>query len=144
LNEIVFVDTNVLLYEWDNVAVAKQARANEWIQRLFAARTGRLSFQVLAEFYRGATQKLHMKPDAAEKYARTFFPWNPVTVDEAVLENAWRAQRRFRLSWWDALIVAAARRAECRTLLSEGFQAGQDFDGLVVVNPFATAPTPAA
>ncbi len=47
-------------------------------------------------------------------------------------------------SWWDALIVAAAQRVGCRTLLSEDFQAGQKFGDLTVVNPFATAPPEAS
>lgn len=138
----IFVDTNVLLYEWDGSVPEKQARAIDWMQHLFAGRVGRLSFQVLAEFYRGATQKLRpaLKPETAEKYARTFFPWNPVTIDEGVLDAAWRIQRSYKLSWWDALIVAAAQSAGCRTLLSEDFQAGQEFGNLVVVNPFTTAP----
>lgn len=138
----VFVDTNVLLYEWDRSAPTKQARAIEWMHFLFRERMGRLSFQVLAEFYRGATQKLRpaLPRATAETYTRTFFPWDPVTIDAAVLEAAWRAQDRFKLAWWDALIVAAAGRAGCRTLLSEDFQAGQDFDGVVVVNPFLVAP----
>ncbi len=81
-----------------------------------------------------------MPPDAAASYVRTLFAWDPVVIDTAVIEDAWRSQRSFDLAWWDGLIVAAAQRARCRTLLSEDFQAGRDFGGLVVVNPFATVP----
>ena len=146
MTELIFVDTNVLLYEWDGSAPAKQRRAIEWMRHLWDAQHGRLSFQVLAEFYRGATQKLRppLGPEKAENYVRTFFPWNPVAIGEEVLEAAWRTQRRYKLSWWDALIVAAAERAECRTLLSEDFQAGQQFGEVTVVNPFTTAPPAAA
>ena len=138
-----FVDTNVLLYEWDGSAPEKQSGAITWMRHLFAERTGRVSYQVLVEFYRGATQKLRpaMKPEVAERYARTFFPWDPVTIDAGVLDGAWRAQKRFALAWWDALIVAAAQRAGCATLLSEDFQAGQRFGDVLVVNPFKIPPT---
>jgi len=142
VSEPVFVDTNVLLYEWDGSDSAKQRRAIEWMRHLWDGRGGRLSFQVLAEFYRGATQKLRptLPAPKAENYVRTFFAWRPVSIDEKVLDAAWRAQERYKLSWWDTLIVAAAQRADCRTLLSEDFQDGQRFGDLTVVNPFATPP----
>ena len=142
MNAPVFLDTNVLLYEWDASVPAKQARAAEWMRHAADQRRGRVSFQVLVEFYRVATRKLKpaMKPQLAEEYARTFLPWDPVVTDARVLDTAWRIERDFKLAWWDALIVAAAQSAGCRTLLSEDFQAGQNFDGLTVVNPFASPP----
>jgi predicted nucleic acid-binding protein len=138
----VFVDTNVLLYEWDGQDSAKQRRAIEWMHHLWDGGSGRLSFQVLAEFYRGATQKLRpaLPAPKAQNHVRTLFTWKPVAIDADILNAAWREQERYKLSWWDALIVAAAQRAGCRTLLSEDFQAGQKFGDLTVVNPFATAP----
>jgi len=137
-----FVDTNVLLYHWDASEPLKQRRAIEWLRRLGDERAGRVSLQVLSEFYVNATQKLRtpVPRAAAQRYARSFFAWKPVAIDEDVLDSAWRTQERYKLSWWDALIVAAAQRAGCRTLLSEDFQAGQRFGDLTVVNPFATAP----
>lgn len=138
----VFVDTNVLLYEWDGSDSNKQQRAIAWMGHLWVAETGRLSFQVLAEFYRGATQKLRpaLSAPKAQSHVRTLFAWSPISIDLEIMEAAWRDQERYKLSWWDALIVAAAQRAGCRTLLSEDFQAGQQFGELTVVNPFAVAP----
>jgi predicted nucleic acid-binding protein len=144
--EPVFVDTGVLLYQWDASDQAKRLRAVEWLRRLADERTGRVSFQVLAEFYVNATQKLRV-PAArsnAQGYVRAFFAWKPVPINEEVLEAAWHAQERYKLSWWDALIVAAAQCGGCRTLLSEDFQPGQRFGDLTVVNPFATAPSEAS
>jgi predicted nucleic acid-binding protein len=137
-----FVDTNVLLYEWDGSDANKQRRAIEWMRHLWETQSGRLSSQVLVEFYRGATQKLRpaLSTANAQNHVRTLDAWEPVAIDVQVIGAAWREQERFKLSWWDALIVAAAQRAGCRTLLSEDFQAGQEFGDLTVVNPFATAP----
>jgi len=137
-----FVDTNVLLYHWDTSDQRKQRRAIEWLRRLGDDRAGRVSFQVLAEFYVNATQKLRPAVPAAkaQNHVRTFFAWKPVRIDEEVLDAGWRLQERYKLSWWDGLIVAAAQRAGCRTLLSEDFKAGQQFGDLTVVNPFASAP----
>jgi predicted nucleic acid-binding protein len=137
-----FIDTNVFLYSWDASAPAKQDRATAWLRRVVEEQAGRTSLQVLAEFYVNAVQKLRPPLPRAEarEFAAQLFTWDPVAIDAAVLEAAWRVQERSQLGWWDALIVAAAQRARCRTLLSEDLQAGQDFDGVVVVNPFATAP----
>lgn len=140
-----FVDTNVLLYHWDASDQLKQRRAIDWLRHLGDQQAGRVSFQVLAEFYVNSTQKLRTRvsrPDA-QRYVRAFFAWKPVPIDADVLEAAWREQERFKLSWWDALIVAAAQRVGCRTLLSEDFQAGQQFGDLTVVNPFSVAPSSA-
>jgi predicted nucleic acid-binding protein len=57
-------------------------------------------------------------------------------VDAKILDHGWKIQDRYQLSFWDALIVAAAKSASCRFLLTEDLQPGQDFDGLLVVNPF--------
>jgi predicted nucleic acid-binding protein len=142
VSEPVFVDTNVFLCQWDASDQVKQRRAVDWLRRLADDHTGRVSFQVLAEFYVNATQKLRTPvPRArAQAYVRAVFAWKPVPIDAAVIDAAWREQERFKLSWWDALIIAAAQRVGCRTLLSEDFQAGQKFGDLTVVNPFATAP----
>jgi predicted nucleic acid-binding protein len=137
-----FVDTNVLLYEWDGADAGKQRRAVEWMRHLWETQAGRLSYQVLVEFYRGATQKLKpaLSTPKAQNHVLTLVAWNPVAIDQGIIEAAWRDQDRFKLPWWDALIVAATRRVGCRTLLSEDFQAGKKFGDLTVVNPFATAP----
>lgn len=142
MSALVFVDTNVLLYEWDSSEAEKQKRSVKWLRALWSARCGRTSFQVLAEFYVAATRKLSppVEPERAQRYARTLFSWQPVTTTAAVLEGAWVAQQRHQLSWWDSLIVSAARTSGCRCLLSEDFQHGQDLAGLRVVSPFKAEP----
>jgi predicted nucleic acid-binding protein len=141
--ELVFVDTNVLLYEWDARARDKQERANAWIRELWQSRRGRLSYQVLAEYYVTVTQKLKpgLAPASARRNARTFLAWHPVVTDSKLLEDAWSVQDEHQVSWWDALIVAAAKAARCRYLLTEDLQAGQQIDGLVIVSPFHTQPS---
>ena len=138
----VFVDTNVLVYQLDRREPDKQAQASAWLDHLWASRSGRISFQVLQEFYVTVTRKLApgLEPEAARKIVRALWSWRPVAVDERIFVAAWGLQDRFRLSWWDALIVAAARSAECSYLLTEDLQHGQDLDGLRIVNPFQTSP----
>jgi predicted nucleic acid-binding protein len=66
--------------------------------------------------------------------------WSPLVPDMELMESAWAEQDRYGFSFWDALIVAAARRLGCVVLLTEDLQDGQDLGGMVVRNPFTTPP----
>ena len=138
----IFVDTNVLVYRRDSAQGEKQAQAEAWMERLWAARSGRLSYQVLQEYYVTVTSKLKPGLDAesARNDVRSLLAWHPVTVDAGVVEAAWVIQDRYQLSWWDALIVAAAQVANCRFLLTEDLQEGQELGEVRVVSPFNTSP----
>jgi predicted nucleic acid-binding protein len=136
----VFVDTNVLIYALDEGDRAKQQAAQRWRIALWETRRGRTSFQVLEEFYVKATKKWPAARDQARAEVRDLLAWRPVTVDAGVMDRAWRIQDRYQLSFWDALIVAAAKSAACRYLLTEDLQSDQNLDGVRVVNPFLHAP----
>jgi predicted nucleic acid-binding protein len=136
----VFVDSNVFLYALDEADPNKQRAAQNWRAALWQSHRGRVSFQVLGEFYVNA---LRLRPAAREEARaeiRDLLAWNPVVADAALLERGWKIQDRYQLSYWDALIVAAARAAACRYLLTEDLQAGQELDGVEVVNPFLQSP----
>lgn len=138
----IFVDTNVLVYRRDSAQGEKQAQAEAWMERLWAARSGRLSYQVLQEYYVTVTSKLKPGLDAvsARNDVRSLLAWHPVTVDAGVVEAAWVIQDRYQLSWWDALIVGAAQVANCRLLLTEDLQDGQELGEVRVVSPFNNSP----
>jgi len=136
----VFVDTNVLIYALDNADLKKQQAAQEWRAELWRKRQGRISFQVLHEFYAKVTYKWPNVRQAARSEVRDLLAWRPVAVDGAMLDHAWKIQDRYQLSFWEALIVAAAKSAACRYLLTEDLRSGQDFEGLLVVNPFHNDP----
>ena len=135
-----FVDTNILVYARDKSESEKQPLAAEWLEHLWKTQQGRISMQVLQEYYQLVTGRLQpgLKRDIAREDIRDLMAWSPVSVDRQVLEQAWVAEEQFRLSWWDALIVGAAQQAGCRYLLSEDLQNGQDLDGLTIVDPFHT------
>ena len=135
-----FVDTNVLLYAVSELAedAAKRVQALE----LLASGDLAVSVQVLQEFYVQATRSsrpsslTHSEAvDFIESIHR--FPIQPITLD--VLQAALRIRERFGLSYWDAAILAAARLSGCDIVYSEDMSAEQDYDGLRVINPFATA-----
>jgi predicted nucleic acid-binding protein len=134
----VFVDSNVLIYAVDQGNPGKHEVARLWRAELWKSRRGRTSFQVLQEFYANVIRKWPASRDEARAEVRNLLAWRPVMVDEQILEDAWRLQDRNLLSFWDALIVAAAKASSCRYLLTEDLQPDQDFDGVVVVNPFRT------
>lgn len=135
----VFVDTNVLVYARDSAEPEKQRVAARWMAELWASRRGRLSVQVLQEYYATATRKLDPPRERglAQADVLVLFAWSPIQVDPALLERAWTVEERYGFSWWDAQIVAAALEARCRYLLTDDLQDGQTVDGLTVINPFA-------
>jgi predicted nucleic acid-binding protein len=138
----VFVDTNILVYSRDASEPEKQRRANAWLADLWASRRGRLSYQVLQEFYITVTEKLDpgLDRERARGEIRAFLPWQPVATDARVVEGAWRVQDRHRLSWWDSLIVAAAQAAGCQYLLTEDLHHDLVLGPVRVVNPFRVSP----
>ena len=134
----VFVDSNVFLYWRDATVPLKQARATSWLRVLWHERTGRISAQVLSEYYANVTRKLRpgLSPDDAWDDVRALMSWRPQAVDEEVLERGREIERHFRLSWWDSLIVAAAQVQSCPVLLSEDLQDGAVYGGVTVRSPF--------
>ena len=138
----IFVDTNVIVYSRDRSEPLKQKRAMAWMAELWKTRNGRLSFQVLQEFY--VIVALKLKPgldrESARRDVRSLLSWHPVPMDDRVMEGAWVIQDRYKLSWWDSLVVSASQVAGCRFLLSEDLQDGQDLGNVQVVDPFKNSP----
>jgi predicted nucleic acid-binding protein len=143
-----FVDTNLIAYARDSRSPDKQPIAEGWLGGLATARLGRISMQVLIEYYSVAThpKKLALTAAAAQADCRALQAWNPLAPDLPLFESAWSLADRHGFSWWDALIVAAALRQECELLLSEDLQHNLVVDNrLTILNPFAPdAPPPPA
>lgn len=138
----VFVDTNVLVYLRDARDLEKQTRAAEWMAELWSRRAGRLSTQVLEEYYVTVTAKLApgLPIEEARDDVMALRAWKPLPIEIDLVEAAWRAQDRWGFSFWDSLVVAAAQAQECRVLLTEDLSNGQSLGDLRVVSPFATPP----
>jgi predicted nucleic acid-binding protein len=134
-----FVDTNVLVYLRDGRDPAKQRAAAEWMAHLWETRSGRISAQVIQEYYVTVTAKLTpgMPPGEARDDIRALQMWAPPSPSSDVIEAAWIEQDRWGFSFWDSMIVGAARAQRCRILLTEDLTHGQDLDGIRVVSPFA-------
>jgi len=143
-----FVDTNIIAYARDRREPHKQRIAETWLVGLARSREGRLSWQVLIEYYAVAThpKKLGLTAESARADIRALQAWKPVGPDPKLLESAWIQQERHGFSWWDAMIVAAALSTGSEILLSEDLQHGLVVDNtLNLINPFApNAPAPPA
>jgi predicted nucleic acid-binding protein len=136
----VFVDTNVLVYAHDAFETARQPVARSVLADLWRTRAGALSTQVLQEFYVVATRRFH--PPMSRREARdlvdAYSQWQVVQIDVALILAASQLEERHTLSFWDALILEAARRAGATRLVSEDMQAGRGLAGVLIDNPFAS------
>ena len=138
----VFLDTNVLLYAVDDKDSAKRDRARQWLTVCWQRRCGRLSTQVLNEFYANARKKFETAISAGDARAevRRYQNWKPWVIDHPTVETAWAVESRYGLNYWDALIVASAQHQGCTVLLSEDLQHDQQIDSVRIVNPFLVGP----
>jgi predicted nucleic acid-binding protein len=138
----VFVDTNVLVYSRDSRDREKHARAREWVEFLWDTRRGRVSRQVLHEYYVTVTRKLRpgLPQSVARSDVRALFHWLAPVAADATIEAAWSFQDRCSLSFWDALVLGAAQSMGCGSVLSEDLPAGQELEGILIVSPFAVRP----
>ena len=134
----VFVDTNILVYARDSSEKDKQVVAKQWMAYLWENHCGRLSYQSCNEYYVVTTQRLvpGLSKEEARNDIRALKAWNPLSINQNVIENGWRIQDRYQFSWWDSLIVSAAQILECKYLLSEDLQHEQKIDGVMILNPF--------
>ncbi len=141
MTEYTFVDSNILVYARDLDQGLKQQTALRCVTVLWRERTGRTSVQVLSEYYVTLTRKLKpgVKAEDAWDDVQALMSWEPQPIDVEVLQRARDIERRYRTSWWDATIVAAAQAQSCTVLLSEDFQDGMTFGQLAVRNPFASS-----
>jgi predicted nucleic acid-binding protein len=132
-----FVDTNVLIHAMDEDEPRKQRVALELLDRL--AGEAVLSTQVLQEFFVVSTRKLSspLPEEEAQTQLRDLAELPTVNVDSELVLAGIALSRSARLSLWDALIVCAARAAECSVLYSEDLNAGQPFENVRIVDPFA-------
>ena len=133
-----FVDTNVLLYAVS--ALSEDAGKRLRALSLLEAEDLALSVQVLQEFYHQSTRPSRLGAITQEEALQFIesidhFPVQDVTLD--LFRSATAISRRFRLSYWDGAILAAARTLGCDAVYSEDLGSEQDYDGLRVINPFA-------
>jgi predicted nucleic acid-binding protein len=135
-----FVDTNSLLYAHELGAGTKYHQSNELLTRLFEDGSGVVSVQVLSEFYAAATKKLAMKSEEAEDVIGDLGVWIIHRPGHADVLRAAQLHRRYKIAWWDAMMLNSAIQAGCSVLWTEDLSHGQRYGPLTVRNPFRVTP----
>jgi predicted nucleic acid-binding protein len=131
-----FFDTNVLVYTDDKAAPAKQRRALDLIAEHRRTKTGVVSLQVLQEYFVTVTRKLHLDPRIARRKVELIAEFDVASPEVADILAAIDLHRLHGVSFWDALVLRAAKQAGCSILLSEDMQGNREIDGVQIVNPF--------
>jgi predicted nucleic acid-binding protein len=131
----IFIDTNILIYAHDLDAGEKHDKASQLIRDIWDRReVPSLSIQVLQEMHVNLVRK-GVSVDESVDTVRRYLAWRVVNNTKTLLRRAFDVQQRWQLSFWDSAVVAAAQQAGASALWSEDLNAGQDYGGIVVVNP---------
>jgi len=141
MNGKCFVDTNILVYAHDRSAGVKHDRARTLVEQLWISGQGVLSTQVLQELCVNLRRKVRRPWPAAEvrKLVQDYTSWEVITNSAESIIEALEIEQRYRLSFWDALIVHAAEVSGASVLYSEDFPPGQRYHGIPVVNPLTAS-----
>lgn len=129
-----FVDTNVLIY----AAAGGSEYPQKWEIAQDLLRDGQLclSGQVLAEFFHNCRKKKLIPGTEIEVWLLFLSTLNCAAVDETLVLEGARLSERHRISYWDAALIAAARRLEANVIYTEDLNHGQEYDGVKAINPF--------
>ena len=141
MNDRAFVDANILIYAHDVDAGERHAVAVLLVTELWETRKAVISTQVLQEFYVNATRNIPtpLPRAVARQFVRTYSAWQTETVGPQDIQLASELEEQHQLSFWDALIVAAALKAGAGTILTEDLSPGRSISGVRIENPFANA-----
>jgi predicted nucleic acid-binding protein len=136
-----FVDTNILVYAHDVSAGPKHVRARTLVEELWTSGRGVLSTQVLQELCINVRRKVKHPLSLKEtrRLLDDYLTWEIVVNDTSSVVQALGFEERYRVSFWDALILQAAEAAGVDVLFSEDLSAGQKYGSFRVENPFARA-----
>ena len=138
MNGRVFVDTNILVYAHDHTAGRKHDEARFLTQRLWNSEEGVISTQVLQELYAALRRKstVPLSVREAERILKDYFTWEIVVNTRESVLRAISLETRYKISFWDGLILQAAERAGADLMYSEDLSHGQIYGNVKVLNPF--------
>jgi predicted nucleic acid-binding protein len=133
-----FLDSNIILYAYDTSNLRKQKIAQELLKNSLAGAYV-ISVQVLAEVAAALLHKVApaRTPDVVAEILDDLAVIPTLSPDADIVRGAVQARSRYGVHFYDGMILAAAGRAGCKTIWSEDLNAGQDYFGMKVENPFA-------
>ena len=131
-----FFDTNILLYMYGGADPQKRLCARELFGRCAADGSILLSTQVIQEFYAAGSRKLGMPPAELREAVAALLDLPFVVVSAGEITSAIHAEGRYKISFWEALILAAAESGGAAVLYTEDLSDGQQYGSVRVTNPF--------
>jgi predicted nucleic acid-binding protein len=138
MSDSVFLDSNILVYAYDKHDPEKQAKAQDLLRTAIKEESAVLSAQVLGEFFVVVTRRIKepLSVDDAEKIIDILSFLPVAEIDLSLVRRAIDTQKEYGISYWDALIVAAAEHTGCGRILSEDLSDSKQYHGVLVENPF--------
>jgi predicted nucleic acid-binding protein len=138
MSDKVFVDTNILIYAHDLDAGRKHETAKSLLRDLWENHTGVISTQVLQEFYVNVTRKITQPITASQARGiiNAYAAWRVEIIQPSDVIQASEIQERYRLSFWDSMIVVTAAKSRADILVTEDLNPGQIIEGVLVKHPF--------
>jgi predicted nucleic acid-binding protein len=139
------IDTNIFVYALDATEPAKQARAREFVNGVFASPEGtiipwQVAVELLACLRRWESAGRMPSHEVQAQFSDFLTVWRLALPTTKLFEASFRVRQRHSLSHWDSLLIAACREAGVTSLYSEDMQHGADYDGVKIINPFAANP----
>jgi predicted nucleic acid-binding protein len=140
--ELVFVDTNVLIYARDRKSADKREICRSWLAELVQRQSARLNMQVLNEFTRWvlANEPARALPDVRAE-VEALREWGDRAVDQEDQALAWKVRASLGYQWFDCLLLAAAENSGCRFFLTEDMADRARFRSITLINPFRASPS---
>ena len=137
-HDLYFLDTNIIVYAYDKHEPQKMEIARQILRQGMLEQNVILSPQVLGEFFVVVTKRIKepLASAAALEIIETLDILSSIDIDHLLVVQAITYHLQYRISYWDALIVAAAKRSRCNTLLTEDLKDGEIYKGVKVHNPF--------
>lgn len=137
-----FFDSNIFLYMQTAAEPLKQARARELVEHYGSANRIVVSTQVVQEFFSVGLRKLALPREQAKETVRILLSYPLVLLGPPHILHAIEIEERYQISFWDALILAAAESGGAEVLFTEDLNDGQRYGPVLVRNPFLTDDTP--
>ncbi|WP_323841440.1 MULTISPECIES: PIN domain-containing protein [unclassified Moraxella] len=136
MSDKAFIDTNILVYTVDGRFPEKRQMALDLITNLQINQNLVISTQVLQEFYNVTTYKLKLDPVQMQNTVANLSKLPIVLTDVSLIEQGIKVSIHHKLRLWDALMIVAGYRADCKIMYSEDLTHGQIIQGIRILNPF--------
>ena len=139
MSDKLFFDTNILVYAFDKSDKLKHNISSNLIKTAFENRNGCISTQVLQEFFVVTTQKIEktLTINDARDIIKDFSVWTVIDTNLPVILQSIEVMKGHKLSFWDSLIICAAKVAGCSTIYTEDLSHKQVIENIKIINPYS-------